>query len=87
MLLLLCQTQSAAAHWGLAGSVLQGRLPHSMVLQMSHSGAALRAGRWKGVPIAIKVVDHTAYVGTRVDALRESVLSTSVQHPNVVRCR
>ena len=45
----------------------------------------LLAGRWKGVPVAIKVVDHTSEAGNCVDAARESVLSKSVQHPNVVR--
>ncbi|KAK9794907.1 hypothetical protein WJX73_003974 [Symbiochloris irregularis] len=41
-------------------------------------------GRWKGVAVAIKVVDHMTAAGNAVDAARESVLSTSVQHPNVV---
>lgn len=43
-----------------------------------------RAGRWKGVAVAIKVVDHMSAAGNAVDAARESVLSSSVQHPNVV---
>ena len=60
--------------------------PVSTALRCLATGlSGLPAGRWKGVVVAIKIVDHSAYVGTRVDALRESVLSTSVQHPNVVR--
>jgi hypothetical protein len=47
-------------------------------------------GRWKGVIVAIKVVEHST--STREESLstakqridRESVLSTSLAHPNVI---
>lgn len=43
-------------------------------------------GRWKGALVAIKVVEHnmggTAIV---VEGARESLLTASVSHPNVVR--
>ena len=43
------------------------------------------AGRWRGGAVAVKVVPHSRRAGARVDALRESLLSSSIQHPNVVR--
>ncbi|KAK9823953.1 hypothetical protein WJX72_006631 [[Myrmecia] bisecta] len=42
-------------------------------------------GRWKGAIVAIKVIEHSPKRGgNSVDAMRESALSQSVQHPNVV---
>ena len=78
-LLQLCMTVSPERQLSCPASTAQPDVWHSMSADQPPP-----AGRWKGVPIAIKIVDHSAYVGTRVDALRESVLSTSVQHPNVV---
>lgn len=54
------------------------------------NSVAVGAGRWKGVIVAIKVVEHST--STREESLstakqridRESVLSTSLSHPNVI---
>ena len=43
------------------------------------------AGRWKGALVAVKVIDHRVKGnGNAVDIQRETILSTSVVHPNVV---
>ena len=48
-------------------------------------------GRWKGVLVAVKIVEHRAATqradGTilKGDPQRESLLSSSMMHPNVVR--
>ena len=45
----------------------------------------LSAGRWKGALVAVKVIDHRIKGnGNAVDIQRETILSTSVVHPNVV---
>ncbi|KAA6425511.1 MAG: kinase [Trebouxia sp. A1-2] len=42
-------------------------------------------GRWKGALVAVKVIDHRVKGnGNAVDIQRETILSTSVVHPNVV---
>ena len=49
-------------------------------------GVALLAGRWKGALVAVKVIDHRIKGnGNAVDIQRETILSTSVVHPNVVQ--
>ena len=42
-------------------------------------------GRWKGAMVAVKVIEHNESVASRLEGLRESVLSANIQHPNVVR--
>ncbi len=44
-----------------------------------------RAGKWKGVQVAVKIVEHNSEADRDLSELRESVLSTAIQHPNVVR--
>ena len=46
----------------------------------------LRAGRWKGALIAVKVMDHMVKGNSSnaVDIQRETSLSVSLVHPNVV---
>ncbi len=45
----------------------------------------LLAGRWKSALVAVKVIDHRIKGnGNAVDIQRETILSTSVVHPNVV---
>lgn len=34
--------------------------------------------------MAVKIINHDKHVGNNFDALRESVLCSNVQHPNVV---
>ncbi len=41
-------------------------------------------GRWKGAMVAVKVIEHNESVASRLEGLRESVLSANIQHPNVV---
>jgi len=44
-------------------------------------------GRWKGVLVAIKVVEHNMSGSAMVvEGARESLLAASVAHPNVVAC-
>lgn len=45
----------------------------------------MRAGRWRGAVVAVKVVAHDRSIASLAETLRESALSTSIQHPNVVR--
>ena len=35
--------------------------------------------------VAVKIVTHDRTLATLAETLRESALSTSIQHPNVVR--
>ena len=37
--------------------------------------------------VAIKVIEHNADDNSKMDGLRESLLCSSIQHPNVVRPR
>ena len=34
--------------------------------------------------MAVKIINHDRHVGNNFDALRESVLCSNIQHPNVV---
>lgn len=42
-----------------------------------------RAGRWNGVTVAVKVVEHTALPGGTME-LRECAMAQSIVHPNIV---
>ena len=42
------------------------------------------AGRWRAGTVAVKIINHDKHVGNNFDALRESVLCSNIQHPNVV---
>ena len=42
------------------------------------------AGRWRGAIVAVKIVAHDCSLASLAETLRESALSTSIQHPNVV---
>ncbi len=42
------------------------------------------AGRWRGALVAVKVVAHDCSIASLAETLRESALSTSIHHPNVV---
>ncbi|BDA46412.1 probable mitogen-activated protein kinase kinase kinase 11 [Coccomyxa sp. Obi] len=41
-------------------------------------------GKWKGVTVAVKIVEHNAETESELMQLRESLLSSSVVHPNVI---
>ena len=43
-----------------------------------------RAGKWKGTTVAVKILEHSAESSSGLKELRESVLSSSIIHPNVV---
>ena len=45
---------------------------------------ALLVGKWKGVTVAVKIVEHSAETEGELLQLRESLLSSSIVHPNVV---
>lgn len=47
-------------------------------------GMASRAGKWKGTTVAVKILEHSAESSSGLKELRESVLSSSIIHPNVV---
>lgn len=42
-------------------------------------------GRWCGGLVAVKIVAHNCALSSLAEVLRESALSTSITHPNVVR--
>ncbi len=41
-------------------------------------------GWWRGGTVAIKVVPHEGDLGAKVEIVRESLLSSSIQHPQIV---
>jgi hypothetical protein len=43
------------------------------------------AGKWKGVTVAVKIVEHNQETESNLNQLRESLLSSNIVHPNVVR--
>ncbi len=43
-----------------------------------------RAGRWRAGSVAVKIINHDKHVGNNFDAMRESVLCSNINHPNVV---
>ena len=47
----------------------------------------LCTGKWKGVTVAVKIVEHTSEASAGIKELRESILSSSIIHPNVVSAR
>lgn len=42
-------------------------------------------GWWRGGVVAIKVVPHDGDLGEKVEIVRESLLSSAIQHPQIVR--
>ena len=56
-------------------------LQYSMKITMDW----LAAGRWCGGLVAVKIVAHNCALSSLAEVLRESALSTAIQHPNVVR--
>lgn len=44
----------------------------------------IASGRWCGGLVAVKIVAHNCALASLAEVLRESALSTSIQHPNVV---
>lgn len=55
---------------------------YARILDPACGGAC--AGRWRGAMVAVKIVTHDRTLATLAETLRESALSTSIQHPNVV---
>ena len=47
-------------------------------------GVMSYAGKWKGTTVAVKILEHSAESSSGLKELRESVLSSSIIHPNVV---
>ena len=46
--------------------------------------SCIRAGRWRAGSVAVKIINHDKHVGNNFDAMRESVLCSNINHPNVV---
>ena len=42
------------------------------------------SGRWRAGSVAVKIINHDKHVGNNFDAMRESVLCSNINHPNVV---
>ena len=42
------------------------------------------AGRWKGAMVAVKIIEHSADINSKMEGFRENVVSSNIQHPNVV---
>ena len=53
-------------------------------LLMCRSFGKVYQGWWRGGMVAIKVVPHEGDLGEKVEIVRESLLSSSIVHPNVV---
>jgi hypothetical protein len=69
-------------------SLVSGGLYH-LLKKLYNQLYFFSAGRWQGALVAIKIVDHAVIEGSSPDeaqarAYRESILSTSLAHPNVV---
>lgn len=42
------------------------------------------SGRWKGAMVAVKIIEHSADINSKIEGLRETMVSSNIQHPNVV---
>lgn len=60
-------------------------LAHKASKEQHSEPTSLFAGKWKGVTVAVKIVEHTSEANGGIRQLRESILSSSIIHPNVVR--
>jgi hypothetical protein len=45
------------------------------------------AGRWRGARVAVKIIEHSPDVNSKIEAFRENMVACNIQHPNVVRAR
>ena len=61
--------------WGL------GQMLH---VDPAKKGMAACAGRWKGAMVAVKVIEHSADINSKIEGFRETMVSSNIQHPNVV---
>lgn len=55
-----------------------------MTLSGCRSFGKVYQGWWRGGVVAIKVVPHEGDLGEKVEIVRESLLSSSIQHPQIV---
>ena len=53
-------------------------------LLLCRSFGKVYQGWWRGGTVAIKVVPHEGDLGEKVEIVRESLLSSSIQHPQIV---
>ena len=42
------------------------------------------AGRWNGAMVAVKIIQHSADIKSKIEAFRETLVSANIHHPNVV---
>ena len=55
------------------------------VTPLRRSFGKVYQGWWRGGVVAIKVVPHDGDLGEKVEIVRESLLSSAIQHPQIVR--
>ncbi|KAK9915364.1 hypothetical protein WJX75_008098 [Coccomyxa subellipsoidea] len=41
-------------------------------------------GRWKGAMVAVKIIEHSADENSKIESFRENLVSSNLQHPNVL---
>ena len=54
-------------------------------IRLRRSFGKVYQGWWRGGMVAIKVVPHDGDLGEKVEIVRESLLSSAIQHPQIVR--
>ena len=54
-------------------------------MRLRRSFGKVYQGWWRGGMVAIKVVPHDGDLGEKVEIVRESLLSSAIQHPQIVR--
>ena len=37
--------------------------------------------------VAVKIIEHSADINSKIEGFRENVVSSNIQHPNVVSCQ
>lgn len=57
---------------------------HMRLLPPPRMTTGWSAGKWRGTTVAVKIIEHSAESSSGIKELRESVLSSSIIHPNVV---
>ena len=67
-----------------SSNVHVGSARSSMALPACRSFGKVYQGWWRGGMVAIKVVPHEGDLGEKVEIVRESLLSSAIQHPQIV---
>ena len=64
--------------------LLSGLQLAAWCLKRRYQQGARCAGRWKGAMVAVKIIEHSADINSKIEGFRENVVSSNIQHPNVV---